>query len=248
MDGHEAVGGATTTSSRTERKRRVRERQFVDAAKRIVADEGFEALTMQRLADGLDMAVSAVYRYFPSKGALVREIQLESITQLAGSLSAIEAYAKDHWVEDDDDTLLARLVLLGRWFCAASDAYPEEVRLLQTIMSKRSSALDEDGGWKVFPVAMEVIGRAVAAIEAAQDANVLDDGDPVGRAIIWASALGGVLQTNDLEMYSPDLFGQAQLAERANLDLIVGWGAGRSAVERASALVDQLGAETPLAP
>ena len=48
--------------------------------------EGFDALTMQRLADECDAAVGAVYRYFPSKGALVAEVQREAIDRLATAM------------------------------------------------------------------------------------------------------------------------------------------------------------------
>jgi AcrR family transcriptional regulator len=239
------------TLSRAERKRRERERRFVDAAKRIVADEGFEALTMQRLSDDLDMAVSAVYRYFPSKGALIRQVQLEAIEQLARSLG--EARARlDRWSAGagltDDDVVLVRLVLIGRWLCAASATYPEDLRLLQMIMSQRSSALDPDGGWKVLPVAMDLVGQAVEVIGDAERRSVISPGNAVERAVILASALGGVLQTDDLEEYVPELFGQARLAVQANLDLLAGWGADRDALSSASGLVDDLAADGPLAP
>ena len=69
------MSDAPSATGRPERKRAKRRREFLDAAARIVADEGFEALTMSRLAEHLDTVVSAVYRYFPSKGALLAELQ-----------------------------------------------------------------------------------------------------------------------------------------------------------------------------
>ena len=116
------------------------------------------------------------------------------------------------------------------------------------IMSQRNSTLDPDGGWKVLPVAMDLVLRAVEVIEAARQGGVLADGDSLGRAVILASALGGVLQTDDLEQYVPDLFGQTRLARQAALDLVAGWGADPDALARASGLVDDLAADGPLAP
>ena len=40
---------------------------IVEAALAIVTEEGFDALTMKRLADELGYAIGAFYRYFPSK-------------------------------------------------------------------------------------------------------------------------------------------------------------------------------------
>jgi len=124
----------------------------------------------------------------------------------------------------DRDAAAARLVLFGRWMCAASEAYPEDIRLLQMIMSQRASMLDAHGGERIFPVAMSLVGKAVAAVEAAQDAGAITPASSLDRALIWAATLGGVLQTDDLEAYAPELFGRARLARQANLDLLAGWG------------------------
>ncbi len=241
----------TPAPGRVERKRRKRARTYVDAAKKIIADEGFEALTMARLAEALDTAVSAVYRYFPSKGALMTSIQLEAVEQLAVSLSAVTDRADQAFATlglDDRDAAVARLVLFGRWLCAASLVYPEDIRLLQMIMSQRASVLDEGGGERVFPLAMALVGQAVSALEVASEAGVISDGDPVDRAVIWASGLGGVLQTDDLEHYAPELFGQTRLALRTNKDLLLGWGVDPDALIRTDRVIDGIADEEPLAP
>jgi AcrR family transcriptional regulator len=248
----EADGAApAATPSRAERKRQQRMRTYVDAAKKIVADEGFEGLTMARLAAELDTAISAVYRYFPSKGALMAQIQLEAIEQLSASLSVITQRGDERFAElglGDQDAAAARLVLFGRWMCAASEAYPEDIRLLQMIMSQRASMLDAHGGERIFPVAMSLVGKAVAAVEAAQEAGAITPAGSLDRALIWAATLGGVLQTDDLEAYAPELFGRARLARQANLDLLAGWGVPPEDLARASRLVDDLAADGPLAP
>jgi len=245
------VGDDEEELARPERKRRQRAREFVDAAQRIVAAESFEALTMNRIANELDTVVSAVYRYFPSKGALIAEIQREAIERLSLSLAAItaagDAFFAGHEL-DEASICTARLVLFGRWLCATEETYPEDLRLLQMIMTRQTSALDPDGGQRIFPVAMQLLGHAVNAVQAAQDAGAITAGNPIQRAVIWSSALSGVLQTDDLEQYSPELFGQTRLARQANLDLLAGWGADPTRLARASGLVDDLAAVGPLAP
>jgi len=47
-----------------------------------VATEGLAALTMSRLAEELETVPSAVYRYFPSKGALITAVQCDAIERL----------------------------------------------------------------------------------------------------------------------------------------------------------------------
>ena len=155
------------------------------------------------------------------------EIQRESIQRLDQSLQAILAVADEAFAERADAVLARVDLLLGRWFCACAERYPEELRLFAMIMSRQASALDPDDGHRIFPVAMQLLAKAVAVIEAAQHAGALDDGSAVDRAVIWASGLSGVLQTDDLEQYSPELFGHSRLALQANHDLIRGWGADR---------------------
>lgn len=245
------MSDAPSATGRPERKRAKRRREFLDAAARIVADEGFEALTMSRLADHLDTVVSAVYRYFPSKGALLAELQTESLQRLASSLAAINSVASVAFAEQtlsDRDAALTRLVLSGRWMCAASETHPEEIRLLQMIMSQRASALDPGGGMRVFPVALDLISSVVVAIDEAQAAGAIEPGSSIDRAAIWAGALSGVLESDDLEQYLPEVFGGARLARQANLDLLRGWGADADALQRSSDFVDELAASGSLAP
>ena len=239
------------TVGRPERKRRRRAKEFLDAAQRIVAAESFEALTMARLARELDTVDSAVYRYFPSKGALIAEIQREALERLGASLSDIGARGDALFDElglAPAHAAVARLVLFGRWLCATEDTYPEELRLLQMIMTRQTSALDPEGGQRIFPVAMQLLGHAVNAIQTAQDTRAISEGSPLDRAVIWSSGVSGVLQTDDLEQYAPELFGKTRLAQQASLDLLAGWGADRVQLAEGGRLVDRLAADGPLAP
>ena len=52
-------------TGRREQHRIDRTRQFLGTALDIVTTEGFDALTMQRLADQCDSAIGAVYRFEP---------------------------------------------------------------------------------------------------------------------------------------------------------------------------------------
>ena len=235
---------------RTARKRERRSREFVVAAQSIIAEEGFEGLTMSRLARQLDTLDSAVYRYFSSKGALIAEIQKDAIERLTASLDGVRERADDAISAaglDDRTAATTRLLLVGRWLCAASQSYFEEVRLLQMIMSHRQTTLDPEGGLRILPIAMELLTRAVVAIEEAQAVGAIEPGSGIDRAALLAGALSGVLEGDDLEKYVPSLFGGTRLAQQANLDLLRGWGADRVALTRATELIDEMATEGPLA-
>lgn len=70
---------AVTTSTSPSAGRRQRQRddvraRILDAARRLFAERGYEAVTMQQVAAALEYTAGAVYRHFPSKGALVAEL------------------------------------------------------------------------------------------------------------------------------------------------------------------------------
>lgn len=228
-----------------------RTRTYLDCALGIVTAEGFEALTMQRIADDCDAAIGAVYRYFPSKGALVAEVQREAIDRLAASYLISRERSERRFAELDlapDASALARLVLFGRFFCATADTFPQELRLLQMLMSEWRNVVPDEEGLRLVPTAMRFIGQASDVIAAATVHGVLGDGDPLDRAVTWAAAVAGVLQISRLDHFDAELFDGERLARQLNLDLIVGWGASPAAVAAADGLVSDLARRGPLAP
>jgi AcrR family transcriptional regulator len=241
-------GSEAPVVGRVARNRQRRSRQFLTAAQRIVTHEGFEALTMSRLSDELDSAVSSVYRYFPSKGHLVRAVQAEAIERLTQSYDlSVEDVVTKVARRVPAGTGLVRLVVLGRWFCSAAEVLPEDVRLLQMVASQRNSMLDPDGGMALMAPSLELLGRVMAALEQAEAEGSIRPAPALPRTAMWGSALGGTLAADDFERYIPDVFGGGRMARQLNVDLLVGWGADPEAVAQIDAEVDRLAAKAPLA-
>jgi AcrR family transcriptional regulator len=239
------------SAGKVEQNRQHRMRRFADASLHIVAAEGLSALTMARLAEELDTVPSAVYRYFPSKGALITAVQCDAIERLTESYGLIREVSEAHFAEqgfDDADLAVARLVLFGRWFCATADTHLEELRLLQMIMSERTHDVDPAGGFEVLPVAMVLLGQAAECLDLAEAHGVASPGESLERVIVWAAALGGVLETDSLARYVPELLGDGRLARRTNLDLLRGWGVPDERLVRATEAVDDLASRQSLAP
>jgi len=226
-----------TPEGRVARNRQRRSEAFLTAGLRIVTEDGIDALTMARLADELDTAVGSVYRYYSSKDELVAAIQGHAIGRLHRSHDAsVEALADAvaaHLAAPPPPLELVRLVVLGRWLCGAAEHYPEEVRLLQMVSSRRSSTLSPAAAQGLVPSTLALLTAVSSTIDAAVGA---DDG--VGRAIVWLMAFGGVVVADDLEQYLPGVLGGGRLLRLLNADLLVGWGAPRADVERIEAAVD----------
>lgn len=227
-------------SLRVARNRQRQADRFLDAALRITVDLGFEALTMARLADEVDAAVGTVYRYYPSKADLMEAVQGRAIERLAGSF---DRHVPATVVAVQPEVGLAArplvpLVAIGRWACAAAVVLPEEVRLLQMVAARRTTASGPEGGVRLIPVVMDFVGRVVSVIDAAATDGVIDDGPALARGIMWLTGLGGVLEADDLEQYLPEVLGEQRLARQFLVDLVVGWGAVRADVVAVDAAID----------
>ena len=226
----------------------MRHRAFLVTAKRVVAEEGREALTMQRLAGELDCAVGTAYTYFPSKSALVAELQADAIGSLTGSYLLF----RDRFDTGDATAqvaALAQVVGFGRFWIATFDTFPDEARLLQLLMAEPSATLIADDDLsRVVPSAMRLVDHARTAIARAAAAGALEDGDAMERAVRLAAALNGVLLLGRLERVDADLFDGRRHGADLVLELLRGWGARPAQLRAAAALVDAFAAQRPLAP
>jgi AcrR family transcriptional regulator len=243
---------AGTAVGRRARHRMARTEEFLRTALDIVTTEGFDALTMQRLADQCEAAVGAVYRYFPSKGALVAELQREAVERLATSYALLRARTDPELSSLDltaPELALARVVLMGRWFLALGDSHPQELRLLQMLMAESRVVVPIEEGIRVIPSIMRLLDQARLLLDDGVAAGCFDDReDAMTRIVVWTAGVGGVLQAGRLDVYEADLFVGRDLARMLTMDLFHAWGAGLDELAAANGLVDRLAASGPLAP
>ncbi len=67
----------TTVTSRRERKKEATRKRIVDAATRLFAEHGFDAPTVDEIAEVADVAKGTIYNYFGTKEELLFELLLE---------------------------------------------------------------------------------------------------------------------------------------------------------------------------
>ena len=63
-------------------RRVARTRELLDAAMDLVVEDGMAGLTIGSLAERVEAAVGAIYRYFPSKTALITALQVRAVEEL----------------------------------------------------------------------------------------------------------------------------------------------------------------------
>lgn len=232
------------------RNRRNRERAYLDAAMAIATRDGIDALTMQRLADAVDAAVGTVYTYFPSKGALVAELQRVAIERLMASYHQLRDRSDAVLADWDDPAAraVARLVVFGRFWVASVGSFPEESSLLHGLISETRTIVPPEERHRVLPTALAMLVEARDAIAAADAAGGLSIDDATGAVIRWAASLTGVLLTANFADGSPIEFDAAALANQLSHDLLLGWSVAPEVLARAERHVDDLALTGPLAP
>ncbi|MDQ2649127.1 MAG: TetR/AcrR family transcriptional regulator [Actinomycetota bacterium] len=230
-----------TPTGRRARNRLARHREYLRTALRIATEDGLDALTMQRLADEVDAAVGTVYTYFPSKGALVAEVQREAIERLTASYLLlrpdVEAKVAD---EAPSVAAVTHLVAFGRFWIDSFDSYPREQRLLQQLMSEAHRTVEDSEVGRVVPAALRLLDLARERFEVASQVGALSPAEPMERTVTLAASLSGVLQLGKLGEFDPDVLDGPRLATRFLDDLLAGWGARPDERSAGHAFVDAI--------
>lgn len=82
---------------------RARVAQILAAADEILSTEGFEALTVRRIAQEAVVPVGSIYQFFPDKAAVVDALARGYIGEFDGAIEALVADAEAYAAEHADD-------------------------------------------------------------------------------------------------------------------------------------------------
>jgi len=238
----------TTRPGRRERNRLVRHAEYLQTALQVATDEGLAAVTMQRLAGEVGAAVGTIYTYFPSKGALVAEVQREAIDRITASYLQLRPVI-DERVADLDPSVaaLAHLAGFARFCIESVDTLPQEQRLLQQLVFDANEIVPTEEGARVLPAVLRLLNLASERFAVAQEVGALSPADAMERTIVLAASLNGVLQISKLARWDASLLDGARLARRLVDDLLVGMGADPALLDQGHHVVDAIARRHPLA-
>ncbi len=148
-----------------------------EAATKLFAAHGYEAVTMRAVADALGVSAMTPYRYLSGKDELIALVRTAAFQRFAEALERATAR-----VADPEERLLA----LKRAYLKFAAAHGDEYR----IMFELRGADDAKRWPELARAAGRSFGILLDAVRAAVTARVIE-GDPLTIAhILWAGAHG----------------------------------------------------------
>ena len=218
-----------TSATPRQQKRQATFDRILEIATAAIATDGLDALTMQRLAAELGFAVGAVYRYFPSKDALVVAVQRRVVDAIAAELRAVVTQADAH-LERSRALTPAQGALFRLWavvlrYEALARERPSEFGMLSlTIGDPRPLVNDADAA-VLMPSILALLQLAGELFARAEQAGALEPGEVLRRTVAALSSIQGALQLRKLERFSAGAPSSTALIEETVSTLLRGWGA-----------------------
>jgi AcrR family transcriptional regulator len=83
-------------AERKAREKGEREQRIKDAARRIATDEGWQAVTIRRLAEEIEYSQPVIYSHFRNRDAIVDAVAVEGFGQIAKLLRAAKDASSDN--------------------------------------------------------------------------------------------------------------------------------------------------------
>jgi AcrR family transcriptional regulator len=154
--------------------------RLIDAAERLFAQRGLEAVTLRQLAGEIGVSPMTPYRYFVDKNAILAAVRARAFTRHAEALEAAWAAHKDHPIGASN--------AVGEAYVAFAFAHPEAYKLMFDISQPDETDYPE------FMAAAERSRRTMTRHLEGLAAAGQFDGDPglVGH-MYWAALHGAIM-------------------------------------------------------
>jgi AcrR family transcriptional regulator len=166
------------TMERRERERQEMRQRILEAARELMVTEGYERMTMRRIAEAIEYSPTAIYHHFKDKDEVVLTLCDEDFGRLLGAL-------QDRPLPEDP---LERVRALGLAYARFGLQYPNHYRFM--FMTPAKPTHDDWGaarpGWQAFEL---LRGAVRTAMERRQvRAGSLD----AFTQVLWSSLHGAI--------------------------------------------------------
>ncbi len=170
------------SSERRERERLKVRGKILDAARKLFIQQGYDAVTMRKIAQRIEYSPTAIYAHFQDKEALMRELCTEDFQMLANVFQQVAA------IEDP----IERLRQTGRAYVDFAIRYPNHYRLMFMTPRPPDFKPDESGKGDVQRDAYAFLIAVVRdAMAKGAFRGELQDADLLAQ-VLWAGVHGVV--------------------------------------------------------
>jgi AcrR family transcriptional regulator len=153
-------------------------RHILDTARHLLVKEGYQNLSMRKIADAIGYSATSIYLHFDSKDALLHALIHEGMMQLQDALSETAAEADDP---------LRRLRALCRCFIDFGLRNPEYYEIMFQLRPERMERYPPEK-YRAARKNLNFFGRALE--EGAENGTFEIDDATVLASTIWASLHG----------------------------------------------------------
>lgn len=206
--------------------------RIVEAAGTLVAEGGLEALSMARLADAVDFTAGALYRYFPSKDAVLAALVGAHLGEALGFLSRAEAALPK------GAGALSRIAALVHGYRVFARERPQAFGLIAVTLAEPKVLLaDAKDAGPVAARSLQALEPLAAALTDAVTEGQLSPGETLPRTLVLFGLLQGLLPMQKLARFAPGHPTSTPMLDALVGDgvraLLLGWGASPRAADAA---------------
>lgn len=223
------LGAAHASARPHPRARRRAEtlQELLDRAEQVVLAEGLEALSMHRLAAEHGVRVAALYRYWPSKDALLGALLARTVERVGEKVALVPAWTDEvarRARYDGRQRALLHVARLGAVYVELSRERPETTALMTHFLAPARTVHEPAPDAPLFVHGVALLREVASALAAAGEVGALAEGDPFERAALLWSSLHGLVAASKLTRFG--MTGSAErLTEHLLATLLRGWGA-----------------------
>lgn len=164
---------------------------MIDGAMDLVREGGIEGLTLQKLARSLGYVATAVYRYFPSKDALVAALQRTAVERIQKQFSEELALRNARFDGPPAARDIASLVAAAEIYLDLPETQPKSFYLVAILLGDPQIHLSDEESLRTAPILRALLESIGAIFASAQASGALAPGSAQERTVAFWAALHG---------------------------------------------------------
>jgi AcrR family transcriptional regulator len=235
------MGKKLSESPRRQRKRAARQEAILKTALDLVIEGGLEGLTVHRLARELDYTPGALYRYFPSKGAVLAELQRQSLESIHQALDKnIEKQLKRSDVQklSEETRSLFLLLATATHYSKLSLDLPHHTKLISYLYGDPRQLIPAEELQRSAPAFRTLLADVDGLLNEAAKTKALKPGPARERTLLLWSSMQGVLQLEKMTGIEAISVKTSALCQQLAVSLLLGWGATQTTINDVIELIE----------